>query len=228
MKFDGEAADPAAVAAGHSFYSRRSLRIYDVLILGWFSRTAWRCPAGRIVRLYDRHVTGNHLDIGVGTGYFLDRCRFPTPEPRIVLLDINTDCLDAASNRLARYRPERIHASVLERFPDAVGAVDSVSLTHLLHCLPGAMADKAVVLDHVKTVLNPRGVVFGATLLQGGVRRNWYAGSVMKFNNRRGIFSNTADTADALTTALNDRFEDVQVQIIGCVATFAATKRTGG
>ena len=50
----------------------------------------------------------------------------------------------------------------------------------------------------------------------------------MKFNNRRGIFSNTADTADALTTALNDRFEDVQVQIIGCVATFAATKRTGG
>jgi ubiquinone/menaquinone biosynthesis C-methylase UbiE len=172
-------------------------------------------------------VTGNHLDIGVGAGYFLDRCRFPTPDPTIVLLDINTDCLDAASNRLARYQPERIHASVLEPFPDAAAAVDSVSLTYLLHCLPGEVADKSVVLDHVRAVLKPRGVVFGATLLQGGVRRNWYARSVMNINNRRGIFSNTADTLDALTT-LNDRFENVQVELIGSVATFAATKRAGG
>lgn len=218
--------DPSAVAAGHAFYSRRSLRIYDALILGWFSCTAWRCPAGRLVQLHDRHATGNHLDIGVGTGYFLDRCRFPTPDPRIVLLDLNTDCLDAASSRLARYRPERIQASVLEPFPDAVAAVDSVSLTYVLHCLPGAMADKAVVLDHVVTVLYPGGVVFGATLLQGGVRRNWYARLVMKFNNRRGIFSNTRDSLDALTTALDERFDNVQVEVIGCVATFAATKRT--
>lgn len=220
--------DPGAEAAGHAFYSRRSLRVYDALILGWFSRTAWRCPADRLVGLHDRNVTGNHLDIGVGTGYFLDRCRFPATDPRIVLVDLNTDCLQAASTRLARYRPECIEASAFEPLPDDVGSVDSVSLTYLLHCLPGAMADKTVVFDHVASVLNPGGVVFGATLLQGGVRRNWYARSVMAFNNRRGIFSNIDDSLDSLTNALAARFDHVKVEVIGCVATFAATRRPGG
>ncbi len=77
-------------------------------------------------------------------------------------------------------------------------------------------------------MLNPGGVVFGATLLQGGVRRNWYARSVMAFNNRRGIFCNTEDSLDSLTDALEKRFDDMQVEVIGCVATFAATKRIGG
>lgn len=220
--------DPTAEAAGHAFYSRRSLRFYDALILGWFSRTAWRCPGGRLVELHDRHVTGNHLDIGVGTGYFLDRCRFPTPAPRIVLLDLNTECLDAAADRLARFRPERIEASAFEPFPHAVGAVDSVSLTYLLHCLPGTMKDKAVVFDHAESVLNQGGVVFGATLLQGGVRRNWYARSVMAFNNRRRIFCNTNDSVESLSVVLEARFDDVQVEAIGCVGVFAATKRFGG
>ncbi len=220
--------DPAAEVAGHAFYGRRSLRVYDALILGWFSRTAWRCPARRLVELHDRHVTSDHLDIGVGTGYFLDHCRFPTPDPRIVLLDPNTDCLDAASARLARYRPVRVEASAFQSFPDEVGSVDSASLTYVLHCLPGSMADKTVVLDHVATVLNPGGVVFGATLLQGGVHRNWYARSVMAFNNRRRIFANTDDSLDSLTDALEQRFDDVRVEVVGCVATFAATKRAGG
>jgi SAM-dependent methyltransferase len=215
--------DPRDESAGFAFYTRRSLRIYDVLILGWFNRTAWRCPASRLVQLHDRHVTGNHLDIGVGTGYFLDRCRFPTPHPRIVLIDPNPACLDAASDRLERYRPERFEASALEPLPDEVGAVESASLTYVLHCLPGAMRDKAVVFDHAAAVLVPGGIVFGATLLQGGVRRNWYARSVMAFNNRRGIFSNRRDDLDSLTKILHERFDDVQIEVIGCVATFAAS-----
>ncbi|MEO6628515.1 MAG: hypothetical protein ABIP03_08075 [Aquihabitans sp.] len=52
-------ADPTAEAAGHAFYSRRSLRVYDALILGWFSRMAWRCPAARLVQLHDQHVTAS-------------------------------------------------------------------------------------------------------------------------------------------------------------------------
>ncbi|MEX2293519.1 MAG: class I SAM-dependent methyltransferase [Acidimicrobiales bacterium] len=217
--------DPTAEAAGHAFYSRRSLRAYDALILGWFSRTAWRCPSGRHVQLHDRHVSNNHLDIGVGTGYFLDRCRFPTQDPRIVLMDPNTACLEAASVRLSRYRPERVEASAFEPFPASVGGVDSVSLTYLLHCLPGTMASKSVVFDHVASVLNSGGVVFGATLLQGGVRRNWYARSVMAFNNRRGIFCNAEDSLGSLAEALEARFDDVQIEVIGCVAAFAASAR---
>lgn len=94
---------PEEVAAGHEFYTRRSLAVYDLMILGYFSRLAWRCPAHRILVHYDRHISSNHLDIGVGTGYFLDRCRYPEPAPRLALLDASAGCLDAASRRLARY-----------------------------------------------------------------------------------------------------------------------------
>ncbi len=210
--------------AGHAFYTRRTLQIYDALILGWFSRTAWRCPAGRIVDLHDRHVTGNHLDIGAGTGYFLDECRFPVPDPRVVLLDPNPSCLEWATSRLVRLRPTSVLANALEPFPEQVSGFESVSLTYLLHCLPGPMASKAIVLDHAAAALVPGGVIFGATLLHGGVRRNRYARSVMAFNNRRGIFSNRHDDLDTLAATLDDRFEDVTVEVIGCVATFSARK----
>ena len=68
---------PEEVAAGHAFYTRRSLAVYDLAILGYFSRLAWRCPASRIVDHYNLHVSANHLDVGVGTGYFLDHCHVP-------------------------------------------------------------------------------------------------------------------------------------------------------
>lgn len=69
------AADPTPeqVAAGHAFYTKRALAVYDAAILGYFSRVAWKCPARRILQHYNRHVSTNHLDVGVGTGYFLDR-----------------------------------------------------------------------------------------------------------------------------------------------------------
>src|SRR5687768_2190711 len=72
---------PEQIAAGHAFYTRRTLAVYDVAILGFFSPVAWRSPAARIVAHYDQHASGSHLDVGVGTGYFLDHCTFPNACP---------------------------------------------------------------------------------------------------------------------------------------------------
>ena len=33
-----------------------------------------------MLEMYRKHLTANHLDIGVGTGYFIDRC---APQARI-------------------------------------------------------------------------------------------------------------------------------------------------
>jgi ubiquinone/menaquinone biosynthesis C-methylase UbiE len=213
------------VEAGHAFYTRRTLRIYDPMILGFFSRTAWRCPADRLVQHYDRHVTANHLDVGAGTGYFIDRCRFPEPDPRIGLLDLNTDCLDAAAARIARYRPERYVGNVLE--PLALGAepFDSVSMNYLLHCVPGTMAEKAVVFEHLARLVRPGGVLFGATLLHDGVERTWYARQIMRRNNRVGIFSNQHDSLEGLRRALDTHLVDPSVEVVGCVGIFAGTVR---
>ncbi|HKY17148.1 MAG TPA: class I SAM-dependent methyltransferase [Microthrixaceae bacterium] len=215
----------AEVEAGHAFYTRRSLAVYDLMILGYFSRLAWRCPAGRIVAHYDQHVTGNHLDIGVGTGYFLDRCRYPTSQPRIALLDASTACLDAASRRIARYGPTVHEASVLEPFDLEGAPFDSIGMNYLLHCLPGTIRSKEAAFRNAGAVAAPGASVFGATLLHGGVKRNWFARQVMARNNRVGIFSNRDDDLDGLRAILDRQLTEVSIDVVGCVAVFAGKIR---
>lgn len=214
---------PDQVAAGHAFYTRRSLALYDLAILGYFSRVAWRCPARRIVDHYDHHVSANHLDVGVGTGYFLDHCRFPASSgpPRVTLLDISSACLDAATKRIAHLHPETIMANVLQPIEYDGPRFDSVGLNYVLHCLPGDMQSKAVAIDHLTALANPGASVFGATLLHDGVPRNWLARQVMARNNAHGIFSNTHDDLDGLRSALAERLSDVSVTTVGCVAVFS-------
>jgi hypothetical protein len=219
---------PDQVAAGHAFYTRRTLAVYDLLILGYFSRLAWRCPARRIVDHYSRHVSANHLDVGVGTGYFLDRCTYPAPpdQPRLALLDLSTSCLDAAGKRVARFSPERIVADVLQRIAYDGPRFDSIGLNYVLHCLPGDIRSKSVAIDHLMALANPGASVFGATLLHDGVARNWFARAVMDRNNRHGIFSNTGDSLDGLRSALSDRLVDTTVEVVGCVGIFSGTVGT--
>jgi hypothetical protein len=92
------------IEAGQAIYTRRTLALYDLVVLGASCRFVWKCPSRRMLGLYDRHVTANHLDVGVGTGYFLDRCRFPSPAPRNALLDLNAAALAYTAGRIARYR----------------------------------------------------------------------------------------------------------------------------
>jgi 2-polyprenyl-3-methyl-5-hydroxy-6-metoxy-1,4-benzoquinol methylase len=170
---------------------------------------------------YNQHLTANHLDVGVGTGYFLDRCRFPSQVPRIAMLDLNPNALEFAARRIARYRPEKYLLNVLEAISIDAAKFDSVGINYLLHCLPGAIETKAVALDHLKALINPNGVLFGSTLLQGGVPRNWCARRLMDLYNRKGIFSNRDDTLDGLERALRERFREVTVEPVGCAALFA-------
>src|SRR5579871_5854730 len=92
--------------AGAAVYSKRILSVYDVLVLSISNTLAWRCPSARILDFYNHNISANHLDIGVGTGYFLDKCEFPSATPRLALLDLNPNSLSASARRLVRYRPE--------------------------------------------------------------------------------------------------------------------------
>jgi 2-polyprenyl-3-methyl-5-hydroxy-6-metoxy-1,4-benzoquinol methylase len=173
------------------------------------------------VEHYNKHVTANHLDVGVGTGYFLEHCRFPSQMPRVALMDLNQNALDFASQRIARYKPETYLCNVLEPISINAARFDSVGLNYLLHCVPGSLESKAVVFDHLKALMNPNAVLFGSTLLQGGVSRNWFAKRLMDVYNQKGIFSNQHDSLDGLKWALDQRFRDVSIEIIGCAALFS-------
>jgi hypothetical protein len=210
------------VLAGQAIYTKRALRVYDFVVLGLSNRFVWKCPTGRLLEHYNRHVTANHLDVGVGTGYFLDRCRFKSAAPRIVLIDLNQNALAFASRRIARYRPETYRRSVLEPLRIDAAKFDSAGINYLLHCLPGSIEKKAVAFDHVKALMNPGAVLFGATLLQGGVRRSGFAKRLMDLYNKTGVFSNRADDLDGLARELRRRFTAVSVEVVGCAALFSA------
>lgn len=209
------------IAAGQAIYTKRVLKTYDFLVLGLSNRFIWKCPTQRIVEHYNKHITANHLDVGIGTGYFLDNCRFPSQSPRIALLDLNENTLDFASRRIARYKPETYLRNVLE--PISIEAVkfDSIGINYLLHCLPGPIEAKAAAFDHLKALMNPNAVLLGSTLLQGGVPRNWFAKRLMDVYNRKGIFSNRRDSLDGLKRALDQKFRDVSIEVVGCVALFS-------
>src|SRR5262249_56455300 len=96
-------------------------------------------PPRHILALYDRAASANHLDAGVGTGYFLDRCRFPSPRPRLALLDLNPNPLQVAARRLARYRPEVYRANVLEPITIGTPPFGSVRMSCVPHCQPRAI-----------------------------------------------------------------------------------------
>ena len=210
------------VHAGQAIYSPTTLAVYDLVVLGLSNPLIWRCPTRRILALYDQHVTGDHLDVGVGTGWYLDRCRFPSATPRIGLLDLNRSSLDAASKRIGRYHPSTFQADVLQPLSVQAAPFRSIALTYLLHCLPGGIGDKAVAFDNVAPLLRNDGVVFGATILSEDVHRSAAAKALMRIYNRKGVFSNVTDSATALNAALKQRFESVAIELVGCVALFSA------
>ena len=211
--------------AGQAVYSERNLSVYDFIVLTLSNRLIWRCPTRLLVQHYDENVTANHLDVGVGTGYFLDRCRFPKASPRVALMDLNANSLNYASRRIARYGPETYLRNVLQPIEFEMPKFDSIGVNYLLHCLPGSIDEKAVALDHLCSLANPGAVVFGSTLVQGDVRRGWFARRLMALYNRKGIFSNANDTYAGLKRSLEQRLTNVTTQVIGCCVLFSGRVR---
>ncbi|HEY9548054.1 MAG TPA: class I SAM-dependent methyltransferase [Kiloniellaceae bacterium] len=209
---------------GQAVYTAATLKLYDAMVLGFSNRLLWGCPTAELVALYDANVSANHLDAGVATGYFLDRCRFPSPSPRLCLLDLNALCLATAAARVARYRPQTLQASVLAPVEAPAEPFDSLGITYLLHCLPGPSSRKAVAFANLKPLLNDGARVFGATILGRGVRHNALGRQVLRLYNARGIFGNAEDDLAGLRDALTAHFTDVALWQRGTVALFTARR----
>lgn len=214
-----------ATIAGQAVYSTRALRSYDFVVLTVSNRWIWKCPTPRLLEHYNQHVSGNHLDVGVGTGYFVDRCRFPVEQPRVALMDLNANTLNYAGDRIAHYQPEKHQRNVLEPIEFDRRPFDSIAVNYLFHCLPGEMQAKSVAFGHLSRLGRPGTKIFGSTLVQGDVARSGAAKRLMAFYNRKGIFANDDDTLEGLRAALEQRFDDVETDVVGCAVLFSATIR---
>ncbi|HUU66060.1 MAG TPA: class I SAM-dependent methyltransferase [Methyloceanibacter sp.] len=213
-------ADPEAIARAHAVYTPFALAFYDVVVHGLSNRFAWRCPTKRLLDLYAANLSPNHLEAGAGTGLFLDRAGVDFD--RLVLLDINEHCLKRAGRRLARFELTLRQANLLAPL-EPTEPFDSIGLTYVLHCLPGAMSEKLAVLDHLRPAMAEGAVLFGATILGRGVRVNGPARALLDIYNAKGVFDNREDDLETLTDGLRRRFATVDIDRQGCVALFRAS-----
>jgi hypothetical protein len=202
-------------------YTPAGLQVYDALVVNGFGKHVWGCNPDRLVDHYRAHVTPNHADIGVGTGYCLDRCE--AVFRRLALVDLQPNCLRYAARRLARYRPCCYVRDV--RLPlegIQAPAFDSIAVGGVLHCLSGNLRAKAEVFDNLAPLAAAGTRVFGYTLVSDGVcdrlrRRMLHAGL-----NRARVVDNAGDYAAELVIGLSARFVDCRVDLVGCMALFSA------
>ena len=211
--------DPAY--RGQSDYTRSLLRLYDPLVLGPVAKFVWRCPTTRLVEGYRQHIRDRHLDVGPGTGYFIDRSGLPDSS-RVTILDPNPTVLDHATRRLRRLDVTAVEADVLKPLP-VDGPFESAALHLVIHCLPGPLPRKAAAVANVAAVLAPTGVLFGASVLGTSGAQTWFSRRVLAAFNRRGAFDNLGDTEEGLREILAASFEHVELETVGSIAIFAAT-----
>ncbi len=92
----------------------------------------------------------------------------------------------------------------------------------MLHCLPGRMSEKLAAVDHLKPLMYPRAVLFGATILGRGIAPNAAARKLLDLYNAKGVFNNREDDFESLSEGLRRRFGEVELERQGCVALFRA------
>jgi SAM-dependent methyltransferase len=217
-------ADPAY--KGQAAFTRLVLDLYDPFVLGPIARYGWRCPAGELVSRYRASIRPNHLDVGPGTGYFLARSGLPDGSP-VTIVDPNQNVLRHTSRRLTALDVTAVEADVCKPLP-LTGPFDSAALHLVIHCLPRPLARKAAAVSHVAATLAPEGVLFGASVLGPSARHTLPARTMLAFYNRQGSFDNVEDSQAALREMLEASFEDVELEVIGSIATFAARRPRPG
>lgn len=196
--------------------------IYDRVVLRASNTQVWRCPVSAQLALYDENVRGSHLDVGPGSGYFLDNCRFPVALPSITLLDRDPAMLERVRRRIARYRPRAVVADVCEPLPDPGRRFRSIGFNYVLHCLPDESSARMTVFRNLRMLLAPGGSLFGSTILGQGVPHTPVSRRVNEWNNRTGVFHNRNDSPERLESTLRQFFDGVEVSLRGCVALFTA------
>lgn len=207
-------------------YSRLGLKLYDPLIMEGIAPRVWGCLPQVLVDHYRDHLTGNHADIGVGTGYCLDHAGLSIP--RLVLIDLQPNCLEYTVRRLKRFAPRCYLRDVLQPIRGIEGPrFDSVALNGVLHCLAGEFLMKARAFDNLAPLTRPGTKIFGCTLVSDrqGDHWKWRRRATHALLNGLRVIDNRRDYVADLRAALSTRFDQAEIQLVGCMALFSAVAR---
>jgi ubiquinone/menaquinone biosynthesis C-methylase UbiE len=187
--FDDLLADPPAeLRAYPSYYlrnfhyqtdgylSRHSARLYDqqVEVLFFGSADAMRRQAlpPLAAFLRGRRIAATRLvDMGCGTGRFLETVKDTYPRMPVVALDLSPHYLEQARNRLRRWSRVQVVQGLAEAMPIADGGADVATCVYLLHEVPGETRRR--IAAEVARVLAPGGRLIVVDSIQLGDRPDY-------------------------------------------------------
>jgi ubiquinone/menaquinone biosynthesis C-methylase UbiE len=211
---------------GQKVYNPWVLRIYDFYVVFLSNKFVWGCSANKQLAQYKELISENHLDVGVGSGYYLSKTlnNNQSSHIKITLMDLNQNSLHFAAKRIKNLDPKLIKTDIMQPLSSEITAqkYDSIGLNFLLHCLPGTMDDKSIVFKNIADLLEPNGNCFGSTIIND--YKNVKASKLANIYNKKGIFSNKQDTYQSLEQNLKQYFSNVKLKQIGSVVLFQATK----
>ncbi|GKZ25088.1 hypothetical protein AbraIFM66951_001601 [Aspergillus brasiliensis] len=211
-------------------YTPWRLFIYDIWVLGIVSTFAWGCRISKyLIPLFRLNIGKNHLDIGAGTGYYLNHAQIPR-DTNLTIADNEPHALNVALARCTHPSTQThgIVTDILQPFPfpapkEEKDKFDSISMYYLLHCLPVPMATKCKIFTHLKKYMTHDGVIHGANVLGKGVRKdNWFAAIIRRGCLKHGVFHNEQDNAWEFERALRENFREVETWVVGSVFVFRA------
>lgn len=203
-----------------AYFNPLLLAFYDFALFRFISPLLWGCPVEQLLARYRRYTGIKHLEVGVGTGYLLDR--FDAQNIDLTLMDLSKACLRKSCRRLLRFNPRLVHQNILEKITPMESGFDSISLNYVLHCVAGRFGSKAIVFQNLKPLLQPDGLIFGVTVLKTE-SSNFGARFLMGLLNRLGVFNNSLDEVAELEAALRRNFDYVTLHRASSAAMFAAT-----
>ena len=214
--------EPSGLPASSAGYTRAVLMIYDLWVTHFSNRYVWRCSVEIHRDHYRNWIGKRHLEVGVGTGYYLSGATLREVQ-HVALLDPNRLCLATAKRRIGSLSCTTYCRDALLPISIPEERFDSIAVSYLLHCLPGPILKKAVLFENIAPLLSDSGVVFGSTILGAGAAHNRLGRLLMRIYNSKGIFGNEGDRFEDLKTILTREFQNVRVRQHGVVALFRAS-----
>lgn len=209
-----------SIEAGAAPYNKVFLSVYDLWVIRLSNNYGWRCNRRNFLNLYNRHLGRRHLEVGPGSGWVLANADLPAGLD-LTLTDLNRNSLDHTVARL-NVPTTLIEHDVLQPFDPDIEKFDSISINYVLHCLPGNWTTKAAAISNLASKLHPSGVLFGSTVIGVDQQYTLFGKALMTAYNAIGAFGNHYDDLPGLRTVLEERFENVEVNMVGNVALFVA------
>jgi ubiquinone/menaquinone biosynthesis C-methylase UbiE len=87
------------------FYSKLIFSVYDRFLLNYALPLIWKVKKSDVQLFYQNHISSDHLDIGAGTGYFIQNCEHLPANFKLSVMDINPICLKICEIQLQKFNP---------------------------------------------------------------------------------------------------------------------------